>query len=382
MLPTRADFLLDESVVFLNHGSFGACPRSVFEVFQAWQRRMEHQPVRFLGREAPALIQHARARIADYLHAPAETLIFVANASEGANLVARSLPFAAGDEVLITDHEYGAMERMWRFIAQQTGARVVTAPLPAYCDDENTVVDAIWQHVTPQTRLIFASHITSPTALTLPVQALCARARTAGIWTLIDGAHAPSQLLLDVEAVGADFYTGNFHKWLSAPKSAAFLYARPEWHALLHPLVISWGWNEGASFTQQNDWTGTRDLAALLSVPAAIDYQAQHDWDAVRARCHALVQRVYHEGSAITGLRPLHADSPIWYAQMVALPLPPVDAVALKARLYDAHRIEAPITQQGGRDLVRVSFQAYNTPEDAEAFLQALAQVLPSVQGA
>lgn len=375
MSASRADFLLDEGIVFLNHGSFGACPRPVFEVFQAWQRQMERQPVLFLGRQAEGLLNSARERAAAYVGAPPDTLIFVSNASEGANLVARSLPLRAGDEILITDHEYGAMVRMWRFIAQQTGAVLVTATLPSYLDDEAAVLASIWQHVTPKTRLIFASHITSPTALVLPVAALCARARAAGIWTLIDGAHVPGQLPLDVAAVGADFYTGNFHKWLCAPKSAAFLYARREWHALLHPLVISWGWEVGASFVQQNSWTGTRDLAAYLSVPAAIDYQAANAWETVRARCHALAQTVYQRGTALTGLRPLHADSPTWYAQMVALPLPPL-AAAAKARLYDEFAIEVPITQQGRRDLVRVSFQAYNTEDDAEAFLRALACLL------
>lgn len=179
MSLTRADFLLDEGVIFLNHGSFGACPHPVFDVFQTWQRQMERQPVLFLGRQAENLLNASRERAA-YLGAPPDTLIFVSNASEGANLVARSLPFSVGDDIVVTDHEYGATVRMWRFIARQSGVTLCVATLPDYLDDENAVLDAIWQHVTPKTRLIFASHITSPTALVLPIAALCARAAGGG----------------------------------------------------------------------------------------------------------------------------------------------------------------------------------------------------------
>ncbi len=207
-------FLLDPGVIFLNHGSFGATPRPVFEAYQAWQRRLEAQPVEFLGRELGEHLQAARQALAKYLGAPAEDLVFVPNATTGVNIVARSLPLRFGDEILASDHEYGACEKAWQFVCGKTGAvyRRQEISLPVRSPVE--VVEILWQAVTKRTRVIFLSHMTSPTALRLPVEAICQRARAAGIWTVIDGAHAPGQIELDLPEVGADFYTGNCHKWL------------------------------------------------------------------------------------------------------------------------------------------------------------------------
>ncbi|MBN1661062.1 MAG: aminotransferase class V-fold PLP-dependent enzyme, partial [Anaerolineae bacterium] len=235
-------FLLQPDVVFLNHGSFGACPRSVFEVYQRWQLELERQPVEFLGRRAPELMRAARQALGSYLGAEADDLVYVPNATTGLNAVARALPLLPGDEVLATDHEYGALDRTWRFVCARRGARYVNQPVPLPVESAEQVVEAIWGGVTERTRVLFLSHITSPTALILPVEALVRRARSAGILTVIDGAHVPGQTPLDLEALGADFYSGNCHKWLCSPKGAGFLYARREVQNLLEPLVVSWGW--------------------------------------------------------------------------------------------------------------------------------------------
>jgi isopenicillin-N epimerase len=373
-------FLLDPDVIFLNHGSFGAAPRPVFQAYQDWQRRLERQPVLFLGRELHDLLAEARAALGAELRADPDDLVLIPNATFGVNLVARSLPLEPGDEVLGSDHEYGACERTWQFVCAKTGAvyRRQSVPLPAATEEE--LLEAFWAGVTPRTRVILLSHITSPTAVRLPVAALCARARAAGILTLIDGAHAPGQIPLDLPAIDPDFYTGNLHKWALSPKGAAFLYTRRDRQPLVEPLVVSWGWTAEAprvpatTYVDLLEWWGTVDPAAPLSVPAALRFQADHDWPVVRRDCHCLATEALLRIGELTGLPPLYPPGSDLYAQMVAAPLPPqVDPDALQARLYDEHRIEVPCLDWNGRPLIRVSIQGYNDPADVDALVGALA---------
>lgn len=375
-------FLLQPDMVFLNHGSFGACPAPVFAVYQEWQRALEAQPVEFLGRRAPALLAEARAALAGYLGAEADDLVFVSNATTGVNIVARSLRLAPGDEVLATDLEYGAVDRTWQFLCARAGATYVQEHIPLPVTTHADFVEALWRGVTPRTRVISISHITSGTALIFPVAEICRRARQAGILTVIDGAHAPGQIPLDLAALDADFYTGNCHKWLCAPKGAAFLYARRPVQDLIEPWVVSWGWqvDGSASYVDRLEWQGTRDIAAYLSVPAAIDFQAAHDWPQVRAACHTLLRTIRQGIHDLTGLPPISPDSPAWYAQMASMPLPPCDPVALQRRLWDEARIEVPLVDGAHGPLIRVSIQAYNTPADGEALLAALTAQLPQVR--
>jgi isopenicillin-N epimerase len=293
------------------------------------------------------------------------------------NTVARSLDLRPGDEILTTDHEYGAVDLTWRYIKRQTGAKVVRAAIPLPVTTPAAFVDQLWSHVTPRTRLISISHITSPTALIFPVAAICRRARESGIQTAVDGAHAPGQIDLDLEALGADFYTGNCHKWLCAPKGSAFLYARPEHHAQLDPVIISWGWEEGNSFVQRTQWQGTRDLAAFLAVPDAIAFQQAHDWPAVRAACHALALETRRRVADLTGLPPISPDSADWIGQMAAMPVPDCDGQVLARHLWEDHRIEIPVVEWGGRTFVRISVQGYNTAAEADRLLAALGELLP-----
>lgn len=352
----------------------------MFEAYQAWQLELERQPVEFLGRRFNDLMRTARSALADHLGTQAADLVFVTNATTGANVVARSLELHAGDEVISTNHEYGAMDRTWRFVCAKRGARYVNHRLPHPLESHAQLVESLWGAVTERTRIIFLSHITSPTALIFPIKEICRRARERGILTVIDGAHAPGQIPLDLESIGADFYTGNCHKWLCAPKGAGFLYARPEAQALIEPLIVSWGWESDmpgdSRFIDHHEWTGTRDIAAFLSVPAAIEFQRDHDWERVYLECHALAQEFRARLTELTGLPPLSADSPEWYAQMVAVPLPDCDPVALKSRLYEEYRIEVPIVAWNGMTLVRASFQAYNDSEDVDQALRAIGTLL------
>ena len=287
-------FLLQPDMIFLNHGSFGACPAPVFAVYQQWQRALEAQPVEFLGRRFAALLAEARAALGAYLNVAASDLVFVPNATTGVNTVARSLRLAPGDEVLATDLEYGAVDRTWQFLCARAGASYVRQPLPLPVETAEEVVATLWRGVTPRTRVISVSHITASTALIMPIAEICRKAREAGILTIIDGAHAPGQIPLDLAAIDPDFYTGNCHKWLCAPKGAAFLYARPTAQALVEPFVVSWGWQTDGSapFIDRLEWQGTNDIASYLSVPAAIEFQAAHNWPEVRAACHALLRPI------------------------------------------------------------------------------------------
>ena len=373
----REQFLLDPDVIFLNHGSFGACPRPVFERYQAWQRELKRQPVEFIGRRLPARLAGARAAVGAFVGARGDDLVFVPNATTALNVVARSLALEPGDEVLGNNHEYGALDRTWRFLCAKRGARYVRLDLPLPVSTPEALVEAIWAGVTARTRVLFLSHITSPTALRFPVEPLVARAREAGILTVIDGAHAPGQIPLDLDALGADFYAGNLHKWPCAPKGTAFLHARREAQPLLEPLIVSWGWESefpGASrFIDEQEYTGTADPASYLAAPAAFDFLAENGWDEVRAGCHELVRYARERVSALTGLPPIAPDGAGWVAQMATLPLPDGDAAALKARLYDAHRVEIPIIPWEGRRYARISIQGYNAREEVDAFVEALA---------
>jgi isopenicillin-N epimerase len=209
----RELFLLRPDVVFLNHGSFGACPRAVFQAYQTWQLELERQPVEFIQRRSRDLLREAREALGVFVGADADDLVYVTNATMGLNIVARSVPLEPGDEVLTTDHEYGALNRTWEFVCDKRGARYVRRPVALPISDEEQVVDAIWSGVTARTRVLFISHITSPTALIFPVKELVRRAREAGILTIVDGAHASGQVPLELEAMGVDFYSGNCHKW-------------------------------------------------------------------------------------------------------------------------------------------------------------------------
>ena len=264
-------FLLDPSVVYLNHGSFGACPRPVFDTYQALQLDLERQPIEFLAldRGFPALLDVARRELAAYVGAPPDDLVFATNTSSALNTVIRSLPLGPGDEVLLGDAEYGGLEILWRFVAEQTGVKLRRAPFAEL-------------EPTPNTRVVFCSHIEWSTGRVNDVAAVCSAARAVGALSIVDGAHAPGQVPLDLVALGPDVYAGNCHKWLCAPKGSAFLYARPGAQESIEPLVVSWDWIDGAPFHQRHRWQGTRDPAALLAVPAAIAFQAEHDWPSVR----------------------------------------------------------------------------------------------------
>lgn len=369
-------FLLNPDVAFFNHGSFGACPRPVFEAYQRWQHQLEWQPVDFLGRNRVQMLDEALSKLAAYLHAPPETLVFVTNATFGINMVARSLRLQPGDEILTSNHEYGAVNKTWQFVCNKTGAERVEHHIPLPVTTHEAFIEQFWSSVTPRTRVISLSHITSPTALIFPIREICRRAREAGIITVIDGAHAPGQIPLDLEDIGADFYSGNCHKWLCAPKGSGFLYARPEHHALIEPVVVSHGWVPDSTFNSRSEWQGTRDISPFLTVPDAIAFQSEHDWDSVRAQCHALAVQTSQRVTALTGLQPIAADLDLWFAQMIAIPLPAGRLHELSERLYHDYNVVIAGGVIDDQNFMRISVQGYNTQQDCDRLVNALAELL------
>jgi isopenicillin-N epimerase len=349
-------FLLDPEVVYLNHGSFGACPRPVFDVYQEWQRELEREPVDLLARRLEGELARVRAALAEYVGAPADDLVLAPNATSALNAVLRSLRLGPGDEILTTEHEYGAMELLLQFVSERTGARVVR--------QAGDVAEAIWAGATERTRVLVVSHVTSPTALLLPVDELCRRSRDAGVLSVVDGAHTPGQVALDLETLGADFYAGNCHKWLCAPKGAGFLYARPDRQELLEPLVVGWGHRE-SDFALRHGREGTRDPAAYLAVPAAIEFVRAHGR---AADCRALLERGSRRLAA-AGFDPFAPGQPL---QMACFRLPECDPEEIEHRLRNEFRVEAPVRSWNGQPLIRVSVAPYNTAEDLVALEAAL----------
>ncbi len=385
MPSIKEHFLLDQDVIFLNHGSYGATPGPVFDAYQEWQRRLERQPVLFLGREFNDLIHAARQALGTYLNADTGDLVYIPNATHGANIIARSLNLKPGDEILTTNHEYGACDFTWKFVCSQAGARYIRKSIPLPVTTSEEIVERFLAGITPQTKAIYLSHITSSTALRLPVEAICQGARAKGVLSIVDAAHSPGQIPLDLQQLGADVVFGNCHKWMLAPKGSAFLYVRREVQKIIQPLIVSWGYEAmpefttGSRFVDLLQWTGTRDPAAALTVPAAIQFMKDHHWDTVRRQCHQLLRQTIARICDLTELTPLYPLDSDFYYQMGIAPLPASNLPMLKSRLYEQYKIEVPLTEWEDNQFIRISVQGYNSQEDVDALLNALEVLLPEV---
>lgn len=388
----RSHWSLDPEVLFLNHGSFGACPTAVLQRQSELRARLEAEPVRFLHREVEPLLDEARAALGAFLDADPDDLGFVTNATTGVNTVLRSLRFEPGDELLTTDHEYNASRNALEYAASRWGAKVVVAKLPWPLSSPDAVVDTVLAHVTPRTRLLLVDHVSSQTAVVMPVARLIATLRERGVETLVDAAHAPGMLPLSLRTLGAGYYTGNCHKWLCAPKGAAFLHVRRDLQPGLKPVAVSHGHNSGrkdrSQFRLDFDWTGTHDPSAFLCVPEAIRVVGgllPGSWPAVMEsnRAKALAARkLLCERLRVT---PDCPEEMVGSMATVRLPdgfperpEPPLFVDPLHLRLFDEHRIEVPIVPwpRPPHRHVRVSAQLYNTHAEYEALGDALEALL------
>ncbi|MFO0963138.1 MAG: aminotransferase class V-fold PLP-dependent enzyme [Phycisphaerales bacterium] len=367
---------LDPTYTFLNHGSFGAVPRLVRQAHIAAQDRLESRPIELLGRRIRELLAPSRARVGAFLGVAPDAFGFVTNASEGVCSVLHSLEFASGDELLTTSHVYNAVRKAMHFRARQTGARVVEVPVPLPIADPTEVVAALEAAMTPRTRLVVIDHMTSPTALLFPVEAIARACQARGIELLVDGAHVPGMFPLEIPATGATYWTGNLHKWCCAPKGCAVLWAHPDARARIHPAVISHFLDEG--FDREFDWQGTRDMAAWMVAGEAIAFMEGLGWERVRAhnrQMAAWAHRMLCERWEVDPISP--ADGRM-LGSMCTVPLPAeiparyrtTEEFALE--LYARDRIEVPIVEFGGRWHARASAQVYNRAEQYERLAQAV----------
>jgi isopenicillin-N epimerase len=378
----RSLWCLDPTVTYLNHGSFGACPATVLELQSELRRQMELEPVDFLSAALPARLNVARAAVAEFLGAEAADVAFVANATAGVNAILRSLNFERDDELLITNHTYAACRKTVEFVAARTGAQVVVAKLPFPVHDEESIVQAVLARVSPRTRIALLDHVTSPTALVLPLARLIAELKARGIDTLVDGAHAPGMVPLALSALGAAYYTGNAHKWLCAPKGAAFLHVRRDRQAALHPTVISHGYQAG--FLAEFDWTGTFDPTPWLCIPKSIQFIAgllPGGWPAVMASNRELARQARALLLDAFGIACPCPEAMI--GSMASVPLPPASPGSPAARL-DSDGLHHWFRERGVETwlyphpvpLLRVSAQLYNSIDQFEQLAELLEQAL------
>jgi isopenicillin-N epimerase len=372
----RGEWLLDPDYLTVNHGSYGATPRVVLAAQDEWRRRLEARPTRFMRNVLPEALRRAASRLAEFVGAAGEDLVFVENATVGCNAVLRSLRLAPDDEILVLDHGYAAVRNAARHVAERAGARVVAASLPFPHPERGAIVAAVASALTPRTRLFILDHITSPSALVLPIEELIATCHAAGVSVLVDGAHGPGHVALDLATLGADWYVGNCHKWLSGPKGSGFLWARRERQAELHPVTISHGYGKG--FVAEFDWTGTRDPSAFLAVEAALDFHHRLGGAALRAHNVALA----HEAAGLVAHR-LNTDAgaaPEFFGAMALVRLPlhgpatPERALALRARLTE--ETDAPLHALAGSIWLRLSAQAYNECSDYERLAEIAARLV------
>ncbi len=366
----RSQWCLDEEAIFLNHGSFGATPIPVLEVQSEWRNQLERQPVYFMKRILIPALREAAEKLGSFVGAEGKNIAFVDNATTGVNAVVRSLKFEPGDEILTTNHVYGAVRKALAYVADRSGAKLVEVTVPFPLQDSQQVIDVVAAAITEHTRLAVLDHITSPTALILPIEDLIRLCKERGIPVLVDGAHAPGMIPLQIETLGADWYTGNCHKWLCAPKGCAFLWTSPERQPATHPTTISHGY--GVNYLEEFDWTGTRDPSAWLSVTAAIDFQHQLGVEAVRDHNFQLVRSAGAMLAERWGTSIPSPDGMI--GTMITLPLPPIqDLASLYRDLWDEHRIEVPIIPFGETGWLRISAQVYNEFWEYERLAEAVA---------
>lgn len=370
-------FLIRKDIHFLNFGSFGACPRPVFEAYQRWQMILEEEPIQFFAFDGTGYLATARAALANYIGCPdKDDLVYVSNPSFAINIIAKNFPLEKGDEILATNIEYGACDRTWQYYCEKAGAVYRRQPIPLPIADKASFIEAFFQGLTPKTKAIFISHITSATGLILPVKEICAIAKERGLITIIDGAHVPGHIPFNLSDFEVDFYTGACHKWMMAPKGCSFLYAAKHVQHICDPLIVSWGYKavkpSGSTLLDYHQMIGTRDFSAFLTVPTCIDFMKEHNWPAVASRCHNMVIEQAPRFYELLGTQPISPLNADWIGQMISIPIHTPDPEALQRRLFTEYKIEIPLMRQDQDTYIRYSIQVFNTVADLDALYEAL----------
>jgi isopenicillin-N epimerase len=381
---SASQFLLDKDITFLNFGSFGACPLPIFEDYQKWQLKLEREPVQFIAVNGPSYLENARKALGSYIHCAADDLVFVTNPSYAVNLIAKSLNLQAGDEILSTNLEYGACDKTWNYYCEKSGAKYVRQPIRFPLSTKENFISNFFEGLSDKTKLIFISHITSTTALKFPVKEICEIAKQKGITTFVDGAHAPGQIPLDLEALQADIYTGACHKWLLAPKGCSFLYVRKKLQADLDPLVVSWGYKSAqpssSQFLDYHQMQGTRDFSAFLTIPKAISFIQENQWEKVAAECRALVQKNALRFCELVGTKPLCPIGDEFLVQMFSIPINTPAPEKLQRHLFEKYKIEIPVMQIDSNIYLRYSINAFNSQKDLDHLFEALKEIISGTE--
>ena len=374
----QKQFQLDPKFTYLNHGSFGACPHPIFNEREKWQRELEFQPVSFIDKAAQ-LLEWSREELSKYIICDKDDLVYFPNPTTAMNMVIRSLELSKNDEVLTTNHEYGAIERTWKFMSTQKGFsyKPINIELP-YDDDQ--FVHLFKESISHRTKIIFLSHITSPTGIVFPVKRICELAKKLGIMVIVDGAHAPAQIDLNIKELGADIYTGACHKWMLCPKGVSFLYASKEIQNQLDPLVVSWGWDSEepshSQFLDYHQYQGTNDISAYLSVPSSIKFLNDNDWVSISQYCHKKVVEARQILLETTSTEAICPDAAL--GQMSSIELK-IDDVNSLYKYFKKNNIEVPIINWNGLIFLRISFQCYNTMEDIHLLNKYLIKYLRGI---
>ena len=376
-------FQLDPDITFLNHGSYGACPSPVFEDYQKWQVMIEQHPVKFMQDDIYQYLDESRSSLGNYINCNKNDLIYVPNPTHAVANIINNLNLDIGDEVLSTDLEYGSCDRMWFYEAQQKGFIYNRSKVSLPIIDNETFCNDFWRNATDKTKYIFISQITSSTGMILPIPEIVLEAKSRGIKTIIDGAHVPAHIDLDINNLDPDYYVGACHKWLCCPKGVSFLYVKKDQQENIQPQIMSWGWGEeyeefkdstqlksSSRFINIFQWQGTRDMSAFLTVPKAIEFQEKYDWDSVRNRRKKMIIDARNQISTVTNLPKICPDD--WLGQMASFLFPADDVAELKKSLYNDYQIEIPAMSYNGYSALRISIQGYNSEDEVDYLVETL----------
>jgi isopenicillin-N epimerase len=374
-----SQFLLRDDITFLNFGSFGACPKPVFKRYQEFQLELEQEPVQFITVTGPKYLKQSRNALGKYINADADDLVFVTNPTFAVNIIANSFALQPGDEVLSTNIEYGACDRTWNYYCKKAGAIYKRQPIRFPLESKEDFVQQFTEGITAKTKLIFISHLTSSTGLRLPVEEICVIAKQRGILIFIDGAHAPGQIPVDLKALDVDMYTGACHKWMMTPKGCSFLYVKKELQHLFDPLVISWGYEalfpSDSQFLDYHQMNGTRDFSAFLTVPDAINFMNENNWETVSANSRKLVRENAPELCRILNTTPISPLTDDFVLQLFSAPVKTSEPEKLKQHLYEKYKIEIPVMRQNDKVYLRYSMNAFNTQADLDHLFSSIKEI-------
>jgi len=372
----KSQFLLNPEITFLNHGSFGACPKPILANYQQWQNELERDPVQFIQKKAPIYLQKAKNALGQFIGCDPNDFFFTANPTIAINTIMRSMKLNPGDEILTTNHEYGAMDRTWNFYCEKSGAKYIRQNISVPIQSKESLLDEFWKGYTPKTKIIFLNQISSATAIIFPVKEIIQKAKTLGLITIIDGAHVPGHIDLNLKELDPDFYTGTLHKWMLAPKGCSFLYVKKTVQDQIEPLIVGWGYQSenpsNSRFLDYHQHQGTRDISAFLTAPTVIQFLNENNWNAKSSASKELILQHYHRFCDLLGTEPICPVSPEFLGQMCSIPIKTSDPLALKEMLYEQYKIEIPIMKIDHGVFIRISLNAYNDQNDLEILYEAL----------